>query len=188
MRRYKKIEGDCRLTAVEDRGQYSVGRCSATRQHSVFSYSATKPLSFIFLYLLLSSSIFFSLPAHSQGIPFFRNFLPNEYHANSINFDIEHDDQGNVYLANFEGMMYFDHAQWRILHTPGIARVTVTYKAEDGIIWVGGYNYFGRVETKPNGEIYLQRVGPADLFTSEVSEIYERELRRLARYYRRRYE
>lgn len=163
MRRYKKIEGDCRLTAAEDRGQYSVGRCSATRL-----------LSFTFFYLLLSY-IFFSLPAHPQGIPFFRNFLPNEYHANSINFDIEHDNEGNVYLANFEGMMYFDHAQWRILHTPGITRVTVTYRAEDGTIWVGGYNYFGRVQTKPNGEIYLQRVGPADLFTGEISEIYERD-------------
>ena len=112
--------------------------------------------------------------AHAQGIPFFRNFLPEEYHANSINFDIVNDNDGNVYLANFEGMMYFDHAQWRMLHTPGITRVTVTFKAEDGGIWVGGYNFFGRIERKDNGDIYLRRIGPANLFTGEVSEIYER--------------
>ena len=96
---------------------------------------------------ILLFHLFTLLPFHlySQGIPFFQNFLPEDYHANSINFDIETDNDGIVYLANFEGMMYFDHAQWRILHTPGITRVTVTVKTEDGTIWVGGYNFFGRV-------------------------------------------
>ena len=45
--RYRKIEEDSRLTTVEDRGQYSANH-----------HSAAKLLSFIFLYLLLSSSIY----------------------------------------------------------------------------------------------------------------------------------
>ena len=114
------------------------------------------------------------LTSFGQGLPFFRNFLAEDYHANSVNFDIEHDNEGNIFLANFEGMMYYDHAQWRVLHTPGITRVTVTYRANDGSIWVGGYNYFGRVLRKDNGEIYLKRIAPATLFKGEVSEIYER--------------
>ena len=115
------------------------------------------------------------LTSFAQGIPFFQNFLPEDYHGNSINFDIEIDNDGIVFLANFEGMMYFDHAQWRVLHTPGITRVTVTVKTEDGTIWVGGYNYFGRVQHKDNGDIYLQRIGKPDLFKGEVNEIYERD-------------
>ena len=115
------------------------------------------------------------LTSFAQGIPFFQNFLPEDYRGNSINFDIETDNDGIVFLANFEGMMYFDHAQWRVLHTPGITRVTVTVKTEDGTIWVGGYNYFGRVQHKDNGDIYLQRIGKPDLFKGEVNEIYERD-------------
>ncbi len=125
--------------------------------------------------LLLHLFTFLPLHLYSQGIPFFRNFLPEEYHANSINFDIVNDDEGNVYLANFEGLMYFDHAQWRMLHTPGTTRVTVAVKAEDGTIWVGGYNFFGKIQHKDNGELYLKRVGAPDLFSGEVSEIYERD-------------
>ena len=170
MKMRKKIKGESRLTAVEDGGQFSVGRKAVV---SIGRFSVIKLLSFIFLFTLISS-IFFSLPAHSQGIPFFRNYLPEDYHANSINFDIDTDSEGNVFIANFEGMMYFDHAQWRILRTPDIARVTVAYRAKDGTIWVGGYNYFGRVQGKDNGDIYLQRVGQPNLFNGEISEIYER--------------
>ena len=50
-RRYKKIKEDSRLTATEDRGQFSVG-----------SFSATRLLSSVFLCLLLASS-FSSLSA-----------------------------------------------------------------------------------------------------------------------------
>lgn len=125
--------------------------------------------------ILLSLLTLLPLPASAQGIPFFQNYMREDYQANSINFDIETDNDGIVYLANFEGMMYFDHAQWRMLLTPGITRVTVTVKTNDGTVWVGGYKYFGRVQRKDNGEIYLQRIGKPDLFNSEVSEIYERD-------------
>ena len=45
--RYRKIKEDSRFSAAEDRGQYSV--CGD---------SAVKLMSFIFLYLLLSPSIY----------------------------------------------------------------------------------------------------------------------------------
>lgn len=115
-------------------------------------------------------------PLHvaAQGIPFFRNYLPDEYHGNSINFDIESDNEGNVYVANFEGLMYYDHAQWRMLRTPDNTRIIITVKTSDGTIWVGGYNFFGKVARKDNGELCLKRVAKPDLFNGEVREIYER--------------
>ena len=69
--------------------------------------------------------------------------------------------------------MYYDYADWRIIHTPGITRVTVVYRAKDNTIWVGGYNYFGKVVRKANGDIALKRIGRPDLFRGEVKEIYE---------------
>lgn len=115
------------------------------------------------------------LHLHAQGIPFFRNFMPEDYHANSINLDIETDTEGNVFLANFEGMLYYDHAQWQILYTPDVTRVTIIVRTSDGTLWVGGYNFFGKVQRKANGEIYLQRIAKPDLFNGEVIEIYERD-------------
>ena len=118
---------------------------------------------------------FLSLPAGAQGIPFIRNFTAEEYHANKLNYDVETDENGNVFVANFEGLMYYDHADWRILHTPGISRVTVVVRSSDNTIWVGGYNYFGKIQKKANGGIYLKRVGKPDLFHGEVNEIFERD-------------
>ena len=130
---------------------------------------------FIFNILFLSFSPSHLLTSSGQGIPFIRNFTAEEYHANKLNYDVETDENGNVFVANFEGLMYYDHANWRILHTPGISRVTVVVKTSDNNIWVGGYNYFGKIQKKPNGEIYLKRVGKPDLFHGEVNEIFEHE-------------
>ena len=110
-----------------------------------------------------------------QGIPIIRNFMTEDYHANNNNFDVETDENGNIFVANFEGLLYYDHAQWRILRTPGTTRVTVSYRAEDNTIWVGGYNYFGKIVYKNNGELALKRIGGADLFRGEVKEIFERD-------------
>ena len=124
----------------------------------------------IILSCLLS---FLSLTVSAQGLPYIRNYSPEEYHGNNMNFDIETDGMGNILVANFEGLMYYDHAQWRIIRTPGITRVTVVYRASTNVIWVGGYNYFGRVVTKDNGELTIKRIGDEELFRGEVSEIFE---------------
>ena len=73
--------------------------------------------------------------AWGQGIPFIRNFTVEDYHANNTNYDIEIDKYGNVFVANFEGLLYYDYAEWRIIHTPGITRITVVYRASDDTIW-----------------------------------------------------
>ena len=113
------------------------------------------------------------LTSFSQGIPFLRNFMANDYHAHSRNFDVEIGEDGFVYIANFEGLMYYDRAEWHIIHTPGITRVTVVYRDKNNVIWAGGYNYFGRIQRKTNGDLYLQRIGDSGLFHGEVLEIYE---------------
>ena len=113
------------------------------------------------------------LTVHSQGLPFLRNYTANDYHAHSRNFDVEIGEDGFVFFANFEGLMYYDRAEWHVIHTPGVTRVTVVYSDRNHVLWAGGYNYFGRIRRKANGELYLQRVGARGLFLGEVLEIYE---------------
>ena len=109
----------------------------------------------------------------AQGIPFLRNYYAEDYKAHNRNFDIVVSKDGIVYVANFEGVLYYDQAEWRIIHTPEITRVTVVYCDANNTIWVGGYNYFGKIKTKPNGELYLSRVTGRNLFRGEVQEIWE---------------
>ncbi len=126
------------------------------------------------LAIILAALLLVTL-AYGQGIPFFRNYTVEDYHANNNNYDIETDEYGNVFVANFEGLLYYDYAEWRIVHMPGITRATVVFRATDNTIWVGGYNFFGKVVRKANGEIELKRIGGSDLFRGEVDEIYEKD-------------
>lgn len=123
--------------------------------------------------LLLLVFSFSLLTSFAQGVPFIRNYMSEEYHAHNRNFDIEIGKDGTIFVANFEGLMYYDNAEWRMLHTPGITRVTVVYRDRHDVIWVGGYNYFGRIIQKPNGELALQRMASKGLFRGEVLEIWD---------------
>lgn len=111
--------------------------------------------------------------AAAQGIPFIRNYYSEDYHAHIRNFDVVVSNDGIVYVANFEGVLYYDQAEWRIIHTPSLTRVTVVFCDSKNTIWVGGYNYFGKIAVKPNGELYLKRVANSNLFRGEVQEIWE---------------
>ena len=57
---------------------------------------------------LLSFSIlqffYFTAPAAAQGLPLIRNFTVAEYGGHNRCYDIETDEDGTVYVANFEGL------------------------------------------------------------------------------------
>ena len=123
--------------------------------------------------LLYGMMLLCSCMAVAQGIPFIKNYTPDDYHAHNRNFDVITTDDGSVFIANFEGLLYYNNVEWRMIHTPGITRVTVIYKDQNNDIWAGGYNYFGKIQRKDNGELYLQTVGKQGAFRGEVQEIWE---------------
>ena len=123
----------------------------------------------IIIYLLLT------LPTWAQGIPYFQHFSAQEYKAHNFNFDVISTPDGFTFIANFEGLLFFDNANWRIIHTPNLSRVTVVFLDHNNTVWVGGYNYIGYVKAKPNGEPYLERIGKENVFQGEVQEIWEED-------------
>ena len=123
--------------------------------------------------LLYGMMLLWACIAAAQGIPFIKNYTPDDYHAHNRNFDVVTTDDGSVFIANFEGLLYYNNVEWRIIHTPGITRITVIYKDRNNEIWAGGYNYFGKIQIKDNGELYLQSVGKQGAFRGEVQEIWE---------------
>ncbi len=117
-------------------------------------------------------TVHFSL-LHAQGLPLIRNYTAAEYGGHNRCYDIEIGEDGTVFVANFEGLLYYDRVQWRIIHSPDINRVTVVYRDSKNTIWVGGYNFFARLQIRANGELFMQQIGGDGLFEGEVVEIFE---------------
>ena len=109
----------------------------------------------------------------AQGLPFFKNISPTEYKAHKQNFDVDIDRDGIIFIANFEGLLYYDNSQWRMIYTPGITRVTVVFKDSKGKLWVGGYNFFGYVKINESGNLELKTQDEKHEFQGEVQDIWE---------------
>ena len=108
--------------------------------------------------------------ADGRGVPFFRNYPSKEYMAHNRNYDIACDDYGTVFVANFEGLLYYDGATWRKIHTPGISRVTRLTRGDNGRIWVGGYNVFGYLKSDKLGRIQIHTI-VSDADRGSISEV-----------------
>ena len=94
---------------------------------------------------------------HAQGLPLIRNYTAAEYDGHNRNFDIEIGEDGTIFVANFEGLLYYDQAQWRIVRAPGFNRVTSIWRDSTNTICVGGYQFKARLQKRANGELYMQR-------------------------------
>ena len=118
----------------------------------------------------------FTIPSsliRAQGLPLIRNYTATEYNGHNRNYDIEIGEDGTVFIANFEGLLYYDRVQWHTIHTHEINRATVVFRDSKNNVWVGGYNYVARVQSHPNGELYLQQISREGQFKGEVMEIFE---------------
>ncbi len=109
----------------------------------------------------------------AQGIPFIRNYTAEEYKGHNQNFDIITGDDGSVFVANFEGLLYYDNSQWRIIHTPGITRITAVFRDSNNKIWAGGYNYLGCLITDKKGNLCLNTLDSRS-FNGEITWIWEK--------------
>ena len=128
---------------------------------------------YLFTFIPFYLFTFLPLPVASQGLPLIRNYMAAEYGGHNRNYDIEIGEDGTVFVANFEGLLYFDRAQWRMIHAPELRRVTVVYRDKKNTIWVGGFNFIARLQKRPNGELYMQQISGKDTFKGEVIEIFE---------------
>jgi len=117
------------------------------------------------------------LNARAQGIPFLRNYTAAEYGAHNRNFDIITTEDGLVFVANFEGLLYYDKAQWHILHTPGVQRLTAVFRDASNRVWTGGYNYMGYVAVNENGGFGLHalKFDEKHPLNGEVTWIWEKD-------------
>ena len=85
------------------------------------------------------------------ALPFFHNIPASVFGAHNQSMDIIADDEGRVYVANFEGLVVWDGVEWTVIHSPAKSRFTTLLRDKKDRIWVAGLNLLGWVTHENDG-------------------------------------
>jgi signal transduction histidine kinase/ligand-binding sensor domain-containing protein len=121
----------------------------------MISKSLHKNSCFTLLVILFWMLTPIGLFAQSQdvGFPYIKNYYPSEYKAHVQNFDVVQDNRGNMYFANFRGILEFDGQTWRTIQTSKISQVTSLAIDSEGTIFVGAAGEIGFLHPDLKGEL-----------------------------------
>ncbi len=102
----------------------------------------------------------FNNTAHAQkrqfsanGIPLIKNYPPKIIGGNAQVFSITQDNRGVIYLANKEGIIEYDGAEWRTLPAENGKEINSVYTGPDGKIYGAGGQTWGRLEPNELGQL-----------------------------------
>lgn len=91
--------------------------------------------------------------SYETGLPFLKNFSPDEYDAHSQNFDIIQDSNGLMYFANFAGVLEYDGTEWELITTENISMVRSLDIDKKNRIFIGGMGEFGYLHRTSTGKV-----------------------------------
>jgi signal transduction histidine kinase/DNA-binding response OmpR family regulator len=89
----------------------------------------------------------------SQGIKYFKNYLPREHEFHPQNWWILQDKQGIIYVANQGGLLEFDGVNWKTISIPNISVRSIARAEDTGRIYIGGNNEIGCLIPDSTGSI-----------------------------------
>ena len=112
----------------------------------------TKRAAIVILLLLIFLNLGFS-QVKNIGVPFIRNYPKREYKAGTQNWGIAQDQKGFMYFANNEGLLIFDGVAWQLYKMPNSSITRSVFISENGEIFIGAYNEFGKMEYGNNGKL-----------------------------------
>lgn len=87
------------------------------------------------------------------GLPEIRNYKRSDYKGGTQNWNIDQDENDNVYFANNDGLFQFDGSVWSKYTLPNKSVVRSIKTDKSGKIYVGGYNEFGYFKPNTNGQL-----------------------------------
>jgi signal transduction histidine kinase/CheY-like chemotaxis protein/ligand-binding sensor domain-containing protein len=90
------------------------------------------------------------LTGYSQqgGLPFIRNYSPQEYKTSPQNWSIAQDQHGLIYFGNNDGVLEFDGVSWNLIKVPGVSPIAID---SIGHIFVGLDNDIGYIKPDEKG-------------------------------------
>ena len=106
----------------------------------------------LLLLLILGATSFYG-QVKNIGIPEIRNYKRTDYKGGTQNWDIDQDQDGNMYFANNNGLFQFDGASWHKYTLPNLSVIRAVKIDNSGKIFVGGYNEFGYFKSDSKGKL-----------------------------------
>ena len=101
--------------------------------------------------LVLFPAILYGQILSEAGIPYLRNYPPEEFNAFFQNWQTVQDGRGVMYFANSYGVLEYDGVSWRLI--PIAADVRSLAIGEAGRIYVGVYDELGFLQPDSLGEL-----------------------------------
>jgi diguanylate cyclase (GGDEF)-like protein len=101
------------------------------------------------------------LPAHATsmaepGTPLMRFFGAAETGAAPGHFALATGVNGEMFVGNGEGVLHFDGVNWHLTELPGRSPARSLATGADGLIYVGGYDTFGRLVRGTDGKHFYE--------------------------------
>ncbi|MFP9113896.1 triple tyrosine motif-containing protein [Flavobacterium sp. RHBU_3] len=115
----------------------------------------TRHIFIIILSLIIPTCLFAQVK--SIGLPKIINYKKSDYLGGAQNWDIGQDKNGNLYFANTAGLLQFNGTSWSKFVIPNVT-VRSLKVADNGRIYVGGYNEFGYFEANKKGKLVYHSV------------------------------
>ncbi len=111
-----------------------------------------KGVKAVFLLLTLSIITMASQAQfHLPGTPLIKNYTRSDYHAGQQNWMIDQGVDGRIYFANNDGLLEYDGINWHLINLPKNVILRSVLSADDGKLYVGGYNEIGLFEPDEHG-------------------------------------
>lgn len=110
----------------------------------------------IFIFIL--SPFLFLAQVKNIGLPEIRNYNRTDYKGGTQNWNIDQDQNGNLYFANNEGLFQYDGTVWNKYTLPNKTVVRSIKTDKSGRIYVGGYNEFGYFKPNEQGQLIYHSI------------------------------
>jgi len=81
----------------------------------------------------------------AQEMPQLLTFSASDYSAAAQNWDFAEDCEGNLYVANSEGVLVYNGFEWELLPISTTSRARSVYRTSDCRILVGGFETIGHI-------------------------------------------
>ncbi len=104
------------------------------------------------------------------GTPEIRNYNRSIYNGGTQNWNIDQDQNGNIYFANNNCLLQFNGNSWSKHLLPNSNSVRSLKIAKSGKIFIGSYNEFGYFEANDNGKLVYKSISKA-LNQSQINAI-----------------
>jgi diguanylate cyclase (GGDEF)-like protein len=92
------------------------------------------------------------------GEPMLRHFSAEDTKATPTHLAITTGVNGELFVGNVEGVLRHDGVDWLMTSLPGRSPGRSLATGADGLVYVGGYDTFGRLVQNANGEISYEEL------------------------------